>query len=173
MDLSPHVDLMRTQLAAVGGVGGTETAALVDRLAESLDHAARLAIQGAVVAAAEEITGEITPGSVEVRLHGRDLDFVVDLPEPPTDDAIVMSGWLPSASAPVAADTPGDNGTARISFRPPEQLKARIEDAAEHAGLSVNAFLVTTLTAALAAPSVLPAPGRGGDRGKSATGWFQ
>ena len=172
MDLSPHVDLIRAQFAAVGGIGDTETAALVDRLAESLDHAARLAIQNAVVAAAEEITGEIAPGSVEVRLHGRDLDFVVDLPERAPDDAMVMSGWLPSASAPGAADTPGDSSTARISFRPPEQLKARIEDAAEHAGLSVNAFLVTTLTAALAAPIALQTPARGGDRGKSATGWF-
>jgi hypothetical protein len=43
----------------------------------------------------------------------------------------------------------GEAGTARISFRPPDRLKAQIEAAAEREGLSVNAYLVRTLTAAL------------------------
>jgi predicted HicB family RNase H-like nuclease len=42
-----------------------------------------------------------------------------------------------------------EGATARINFRPPEHLKARIEDAAGREGLSVNAWLVLAVTATL------------------------
>ena len=40
----------------------------------------RLALLEALSAAADEITRELAPGAVEVRLRGSDPDFVVTLP---------------------------------------------------------------------------------------------
>ena len=46
----------------------------------------------------------------------------------------------------VAIAEDDEGGTSRITFRPSDRLKADIEAAAEREGLSVNAFLVRTLT---------------------------
>lgn len=43
----------------------------------------------------------------------------------------------------------GDGTTSRVTLRLPEQLKARIEEAAARDGLSVNAWLVRALAASL------------------------
>jgi hypothetical protein len=61
---------------------------------------------------------------------------------------------------------------ARISFRPPDHLKARIEDAAEREGLSVNAFLVRTLTGALD-PGGAPSPRTDSQGASRVEGWFR
>lgn len=56
---------------------------------------------------------------------------------------------------PADTDDPvgeGDGATARIAFRVPEQLKARIEEAATAEGRSVNAWLTRAASAALRAP---------------------
>lgn len=164
MDLAPHVDALRRHLAVLGLIGGPEAAKLIERLADGIEDSVRLAVQGAVVAAAEEVTAELAPGSVEVRLRGRDLAFVVTLPDPSIDDATLMS----HQPADVREAAGPDSGPARISFRPPEQLKARIEEAADRTGLSVNAFLVSTLTAALATTASPPRR----TAGQSAEGWF-
>jgi len=44
---------------------------------------------------------------------------------------------------------PDEGGTARFSLRLPEQLKPRVEAAAAQAGLSVNAWLVRVVAAAV------------------------
>ena len=145
MELTRYVESLRNQLAVAAAAGGEASQQLAERLTAPLDAAARLVLQEALSDAAEEITRELAPGSAELRLRGRELTFVVTPApsfEPPRDDP------LPG----IGARDPGvdaDNGTSRISFRPPDRLKGQIEDAAERAGLSVNAFLVRTLTAAL------------------------
>lgn len=169
MDVTPYVDGLRAQLSAAASIGGPEASALAERLADALESAARLAIQNAICDAAEQITRDLAPGSVEVRLRAHDLDFVTTLPSPTEGDArMAPSGPTVTSSSAAESGDGAETGTARISFRPPEHLKARIEEAAERAGLSVNAFLVTTLTAALESP--LPAPARA--RGTTVTGWF-
>ena len=50
------------------------------------DAAIRLALQDVLAAAAEEITTELAPGSVELRLRGRHPEFVVTLP--PADPSV-------------------------------------------------------------------------------------
>jgi hypothetical protein len=169
MDVTRYVEGLRGQFAAVAGIGGPETAALAERLADALDSAVRLAIQAAVCDAAEEITRDLAPGSVEVRLRSDDLDFVVTAPSGASDDA-TMAPSRPttgqSARAPESGEV-AETGTARINFRPPEALKARIEEAAERAGQSVNGFLVAVVTAALdpaAAPQIR--------RGEAVSGWY-
>ena len=167
MELTGYVESLRSQLAVAAAAGGEDAQRLAERLTAPLDAAVRLVLQEALSDAAEEITRELAPGSAEVRLRGRELTFVVT-PAP---------SFEPSREDPVPsidAGDPGvdaDSGTSRISFRPPERLKAQIDDAAERAGLSVNAYLVRTLTAALdPARQTARKDPYGGDK---VGGWFR
>ena len=142
MDLRPHVENLHQQLAVAAETGGDEARALIERLAAPLDAAIRLALQDAVAAAVEEITCELAPGSVELRLRGREPEFVVT--PPPVD--------RPDEPAPIAPPGPpeGDEGgMSRINLRLPDHLKGRIEQAAGSEGLSVNAWLVRAAAFAL------------------------
>ena len=144
MNLDPYVDSIRTQLEAAAETGDDEARALAQRLAAPLDSAIRLALQDALAAAAEEITLEIAPGSVELRLRGREPEFVVtfpDIPEAPDGAEADAAAWRSPS---------GDDGTlARINLRLPEALKSRVEEAADRDGLSVNAWLVRAAGAAV------------------------
>lgn len=144
MNLDPYVEAIQRQLAAAAETGGDEAHALAVRLAAALESAARLALQDALAAAASEITCELAPGSVEVRLRGRDPEFVVI---PPATDSPDRADPEP---LPASITHEADQGAmARINLRVPARLKMRIEAAATAAGLSVNAWLVRV--AALAA----------------------
>jgi hypothetical protein len=143
MDLSPYVDQLRRELVAAAEVGGDEARALAERLTAPLEASLRLALLSALSTAAEELTTQLAPGAVDVRLRGGDISFVVSLP--PSDEP---------ADRPVADEPPpaadGEEGaTSRITLRLPEQLKSRIEDAAGREGFSVNTWLVRAVTRAL------------------------
>jgi hypothetical protein len=180
MDITPYVDNLRRELAVAAEAGGDEARALAERLTGSLESAARLALLEALSAAAEEITRELAPGSVDVRLRGRDPSFVVT-PPPVASPAEAYEEAPPNREPrPPAPPAPQpdaeDGGTARISLRIPEHLKPRIEEAAGREGLSVNAWLVRAVSAALE-------PGDGGGRsgrrtaswqgGRRYTGWVR
>lgn len=144
MDLTPYVDGLRRELAVAAEAGGDDARALAERLTAALDSATRLTLLDALSAAAAEITRDLAPGSVDLRLRGREPSFVITVP---TGDTVT-----PQAAPRVASPEPepGDDGTtARINFRLPEHLKARIEAAATADGLSVNAWLVRAAAAAV------------------------
>jgi hypothetical protein len=160
MNLGGYVDSLRRELAVAAEAGGDEARVLAERLVAPLESSIRLTLLEALSAAADEITREMAPGSVQVRLRGRDPAFVVTAP--PTAPA-------GQDAPPVGHGDAMDGATARINFRPPESLKVRIEDAAGREGLSVNAWLVRAATAALA-PSE-PGSGRRPSSGGHVTGW--
>lgn len=144
MDLGPYVDNIQRQLAVAAEAGGDEARALAERLVAPLDAAVRLTLQDVLGAAAELITCELAPGSVELRLRGREPEFVVTLPpaDLPADEP------AESAGPPPLPD--GDEGTvARINLRLPDQLKSRVEQAAGAEGLSINTWLVRAAAGAL------------------------
>jgi hypothetical protein len=153
MDLQSYIDNIQHQLEAAADGAGEDARELAARLVLPLDAAIRLALQDALAVAAEEITCELAPGSVELRLRGRELEFVVTPPpiEPAEvyqDDngATTTTGW-PGAPSPVAESDEG--GMSRINLRLPEHLKARIERDADGERISVNAWLVRAAAAAL------------------------
>ncbi|WP_404381600.1 histidine kinase [Knoellia locipacati] len=154
MELTPYVDSLQRELAVVAAAGGPEAEALAERLTAPLDSAVRLTLQEAVVDAAAEITMALTPGSVDVRLAGRGLAFVVTPAAAPADLV------TPPVTSPTGSGDDGtEGGTSRITFRPSDRLKAGIEAAAEREGLSVNAYLVRVLTLAVrreGAPATVP-----------------
>ena len=83
MDLTPYVDRLRRELEIAADAGGEESLALADRLTSPLESAVRLTLLEALSAAADEITRDLAPGSVDVRLRRRDAEFVVTLPAAP------------------------------------------------------------------------------------------
>ncbi len=144
MELTEYTESIRRQFAAAAEAGGDEAKAQAERLFAPLESAIRLALQDALAAAAEEITCELAPGSVELRLRGRKPEFVVNLPqpEPPAEEVEPAVSGLGSPE--------GDEGaTARINLRLPEHLKARVDEAAASEGLSINTWLVRATSAAL------------------------
>jgi hypothetical protein len=141
MDLGPYVEAIHRQLEAAADAGGDEARALAERLVAPLDAAIRLALQDVLAAAAEEITVELAPGSVELRLRAREPEFVVTPPPvDPTADEAGESDTAPSVW-PAGADAE-EGSVSRINLRLPEHLKARIERAAANEGMSVNSWLV-------------------------------
>jgi len=150
MDLRLYVENIHRQLATAAEAGGDDARSLADRLFAPLDAAIQLTLQDALAAAAEEITCELAPGSVELRLRGRELEFAVT---PPPADPSISDQNAGDETAPRPASLEGDEGgMARINLRLPEQLKGRIEQAAGTEGLSVNAWLVRAAAAALERP---------------------
>jgi hypothetical protein len=170
MDLTPHVENLRRELAVAADAGGEDARALAERLTAPLESAIRLMLLDALSTAADEITREVAPGSVELRLRAGEPEFVVT---PAPVDEPDESG--PDAR-PTLAPPEGDEGaTARINLRLPEQLKAGVEQAAGRERLSVNAWLVRAVANALARgdePDRRERP-RGGRIGQSYTGWVR
>ena len=141
-----------------------EATVLAQRLVSSVASATRLIMLDVLTAAMDEITREMAPGSVEVRLRGRDPVFVVTRPEAGEETAETPILEL-EALAP--APTGKDGAVSRINFRPPEQLKQRIETAANQEGLSTNAWLVRVVSAALGGDQRI----RRGRKDGHFTGW--
>ena len=142
MDITPYVDHLRRDLVAAAEAGGDDVRSAAERLAYALDPSARLALMEAISHAAAEITAELPRGSVDVRLVGRELDFVVEV-DPPTS----VPAPPPPPSAPVLEE-PEDDTLARITLRIPESVKARAEDKAAAAGQSLNTWLVGVVRSA-------------------------
>ena len=150
MELDPYVENLRQQLAVAASAGGEEVMSLAQRLTAALESAIRLALLDALSAATAEITGELAPGSVELRLRGGDPEFVVTMPPTEAVDGEATRGdtaeGLDTGVAPVAA---GEGVTARINLRLPDQLKSQVEQSADREGLSINAWLVRAVAAAV------------------------
>jgi hypothetical protein len=168
MELGPYVESLQRELSTAAAVAGDDVRRAADRLLASLDAAIRLVLIDALAAAAEQITAELAPGSVELRLRGRDPEFVVQLPAPPEPPA-------PPPPPPPSFDA-DEATTARISLRLPDGLKARIEEAANSIGASVNSWLVHAINDAVVQDQHRPsdAPPRSTThRGKRLSGWVR
>ena len=162
MDLQPYVEAVRHELNMAAAAGGAEAQALADRLSAPLESAIRLALLDALSAAAEEITRELAPRSVEVRLRGRDPEFIVSasIDEPPDDDKMFVAQY------------DDDGGTWRVTLRLPEGLREAVESAARRDGASLNSWLVR----AAAAASHVAAKSESGRYARTAhhvTGWVR
>jgi hypothetical protein len=148
MDLTPYLEALRADLAAAAAPGGPDTARAAELLGHSLESSARLALLEALSDAAAEITTRLRDSSVEVRLRGRDADLVVN--------HIAHAHEEP---APV----PDGGDLTRLTLRMPESLKTHVEQTAAAEGISVNAWLVRAVTAAVQRPKG-PPPSGGGKR---------
>ncbi|MFI1394983.1 toxin-antitoxin system HicB family antitoxin [Streptomyces sp. NPDC020681] len=172
MDLNPYVDTLRRELAVAAEAGGDEARELAERLTAPLESATRLTMLNVLSAAMDEITRELAPGSVDVRLRGLDPDFVVTLPPTYGDTPAESAASVEPFKTPAPADS-DEGGTARVNLRLPAHLKARAEEAATREGLSVNAWLVRAVSAAVDGGARPRATEKAQSIGQSFTGWVR
>ncbi len=139
VELGQYILDLQRQLEDAAANGAEDTRAVAERLAAGLDSATRLVLLDALSAAAGEITRDLAPGSVDLRLRGREIEFVVTQPitEPDADERHVVPADLDDAS------------TSRTTLRLPDALKARVDEAAAADGFSVNTWLVRAIAASL------------------------
>ena len=136
MELSQYVEGLRRELGTLTRFAPAEVTELADRLAEALESSVRLTLLEVLSAAAAEITEHLDETVVDVRLNAGEPEFVVTtVPEP--------------APSPAAEAGPDEAGTARMTLRLSESLKARIEAQATAAGMSVNSWLAHAAIRAL------------------------
>ena len=130
METTRIVEAVRADLESAAAVGGEALAEAAGRLSAALDASMRLALLDALSEAAMELSSQLAAGRIEVRLAGRDvqLTYVADAPAPPAAE---------------------EDSSARITLRLPERLKADAESAAARDGVSMNAWLVRAVTAAV------------------------
>jgi HicB family len=170
MDLTPYVSKLSADLAVAAEAGGDEARALAERLIAPLDSSVRLTLLEALSAAADEITRDLAPGSVELRLRGLEPSFIVT--PAPADDS--FAGTAPSGLvAPPPADDADDGAMARINVRLPEQLKSRIEEAAAKEKISANVWLVRAAATVLDSTSAQRPVKAARIGGQQFTGWVR
>jgi predicted HicB family RNase H-like nuclease len=134
MELTPYVLDLQRQLVDAADNGTDDTRAIAERLASGLDAATRLVLLDALSAAVGEITSELAPASVDLRLRGREVEFVVSHQSAETEEP------------PLEID---ETSSSRTTLRLPDALKTRVDEAAAAEGLSVNTWLVRAVAAAL------------------------
>ena len=132
----------------------------VTRFPEEHEAALRLMLLEALSEAADEITRELAPGSVDLRLRSGEAEFVVTQP--------VSEPAEPAAAEPPEIEAAA---TARINLRLPERLKEGVEEAATRERLSVNSWLVRAIATAVA-QGERPRSAKG-RIGQSYTGWVR
>jgi len=132
MQLEPHVQALRAELAGIADLGDEQVAAAAERLSNALGPTLSLRLLGLLSEAALEVSAQLPTGHVELRLAGQEPSLVYveheeAAPAPPAEDGL----------------------TARITLRLPDSLKASVEAAAAREGVSVNTWLVRALARAV------------------------
>ncbi|MEV6238171.1 ribbon-helix-helix protein, CopG family [Lentzea sp. NPDC051838] len=172
MDLTPYVASLGRELLTAVETGGDEASATVERLTVTMESAIRLALLEALSAAADEITADLAPDSVQVLLRGRDPRFVVTR-RTPEQPAAATPEPVAAPAEDVAAGF-DDGTTVRINVRLPEPLKAAIDEAAAKEGRSVNAWLVRAASAQLSPkPATEPLTGGPAPASQRFVGWVR
>jgi hypothetical protein len=145
MEMAPHIEALRNDLAEMAALGDEATTQAAQRLGVALRSSAGLRILDALTEAALELSGQLPSGHVEVRLSGQDPQLI----------------YVEDQGAAPASD-PDESVTARITLRLPESLKATIEIVAGREGLSLNTWLIRAIARAV---STQPSrPRRAGNR---------
>lgn len=191
MTFDSQLALVRDQLDAAGAAVGGAVEEAAGRLAVLLEPALRLALQSALSEAAADLSAQLAgTARVEVRLEGGDPALTAT-PEPGAPGVVPGApdgewggpgaGMVPAwgTSGEEAGDgeaRPFDGTSTRFTLRVPEGLKARVDDAAAAAGVSVNTWFVHAAERALAAatetfrPAGVSAPAA--RSGRSLSGWI-
>jgi hypothetical protein len=162
MNLQQYVDAVRHELDVAAAPAGEEAQRLAERLSAPLESAMRLALLEALSDAADEITGELAPRSVEVRLRGRDPEFVLSAAEE-----------TPRQDEGFAEQYDDDGGTWRVTLRLPEGLRSAVEAAARRDGASLNSWLVRAAAAACRQGPSRAGQGQHRNSGHRVTGWVR
>jgi hypothetical protein len=169
MQLNHYVTAVQHQLDVAAEAGGPDAVAVSERLTPALESVLHLVLLEALSDAASEITLELAPASVEVRLRGRDPEFVITNAPAGSDFEAVIERSIKSS---LQATEEFDGGsTSRTTLRLPDHLKQQVEAAAGRDGLSVNSWLIRAVADALYGGQAAPRAVRRDPGEQSFTGW--
>ena len=132
MQLEPHVEALRAELARLAELGDENVAAAATRLSEALGATLSMRLLGLLSEAALEVSSQLPAGHVELRLAGEEPSLV----------------YVSDEAAPQPAQAE-DALTARITLRLPDSLKTSLEAAAAQDGVSLNSWIVKALARGL------------------------
>jgi HicB family len=126
MKMSLAVEALLADVMAVGTLGDELVSDVVERIAAVLERSVAVRILGLLSEVAAELSSELPDGRVEIRVAGDDVELAYsdEAPSVPESDAEL---------------------SARITLRLSDQLKARVEENASRAGISVNSWVLRTL----------------------------
>jgi HicB family len=132
MQLEPHVEALRAELASLANIGDEQVADAAERLSQALAPTLSLRLLGLLSEAALEVSSQLPAGHVELRLAGQDPSLVY------------------VAEEEAVQQTPAEDGlAARITLRLPDSLKTSLEAAAARDGVSLNTWIVKALARGL------------------------
>jgi hypothetical protein len=172
VNLARYVDDLQDRLDTAADAAGDEARQVAQRLTAPLDAAVRLVLLDALSAAAGEISAELAPGSVDVRLRGGDPEFVVTAPV--VEASATITAPTSAYPGPPAVPNADEGSSTRTTLRLPDHLKVQVEAAAARDGVSVNTWLVRAVAAALELAGQPTGPARAEQRGgKRLTGWVR
>ena len=148
MELTHYVETVRRGVQDAAALADEHTRHVAERLGAGVGSAARLALIEALADAASEISVELAPGSVDLRMQGSEPTFVVSLPPTPAAATVLQAEAEPTLVDPLAAD--GDEQQARVSLRLPQSVKDKVDEHADAEGVSTNTWLLHRVLEALA-----------------------
>lgn len=161
MDLSPYLETVRQGVASAAALGDDTTRQVAERLGGAVESSTRLALIRALSDAAAQVSAEVAPTSVELRMSGGEPDLVVVVPGPAAEPTLLLpepgvAG--PEAELDDAPQTDDDEPVARISLRLPASVKAKVDEKADRDGISTNAWLLRAVMDALGDRPASPIP---------------
>lgn len=166
MHLDEYVESVRNGVQDAAALADEQSRAVATKLGTALDSATRLALIRALSDAAGEISAEVAPASVELRMAGSEPQFVVSTPDSDDSEPTVL---LPETEEPDPEDEPdADEPQSRITLRLPQSVKEKVDKVADKEGVSTNAWLVRAVTDALAGSGSRRDPWAAGGVGRDA-----
>jgi len=169
MDLSPYLETVRQGVTSAAALGDDATRQVAERLGGAVESSTRLALIRALSDAAAQVSAEVAPTSVELRMSGTDPELVVVVPAPSAEPTLLLpdqhddvGGEADDLGAEVTEPLEvDDEPVARISLRLPASVKTKVDEKADRDGISTNAWLLRAVMDALQdhpAPPTPPAP---------------
>jgi hypothetical protein len=126
MKMSLAVEGLLADVMALGQLGDERVSEVADRIVAVLERSVPSRILDLLSEVVAELSSELPDGRVEIRLAGDDVEFAY-------------------ADEGLAAPETDAELSARITLRLSDQLKARVEESASRAGISVNSWVLRTL----------------------------
>ena len=156
MDLSSYLETVRNGVTSAAALGDEATRQVAERLGGAVESSTRLALIRALSDAAAQVSADVAPASVELRMNGADPELVVVAAAPSAEPTLLLPDPYNATGAddgtepePDEAPEPDDEPVARISLRLPASVKAQVDEKADRDGISTNAWLLRAVMDAL------------------------
>lgn len=161
MDLSPYLETVRQGVTSAAALGDDTTRHVAERLGGAVESSTRLALIRALSDAAAQVSAEVAPTSVELRMSGGDPELVVVVAAPSAEPTLLLPDHQAAGDAEPSTEehlVDDDEPVARVSLRLPASVKAKVDEHADRAGISTNAWLLRAVMDALGDRPTPPTP---------------